>query len=102
AILSADIKDFSRLMGMGEEGTLARIKRYRREIIDPTIAEHHGRLIKTTGDGYLAIFDSPLEAVRCAIVIQQSLLGRNASLPKQAWMRFRIGASPGDAPTAPD
>jgi len=102
AILSADIKDFSRLMGMDEEGTLARIKRYRREIIDPTIAEHHGRIIKTTGDGYLAIFDSPLEAVRCAIVIQQSLLGRNASLPKQAWMRFRIGVNLGDVLIDPD
>jgi formylglycine-generating enzyme required for sulfatase activity/class 3 adenylate cyclase len=102
AILSADIKDFSRLMGMDEEGTLARIKRYRREIIDPTTAEHHGRIIKTTGDGYLAIFDSPLEAVRCAIVIQQSLLGRNASLPKQAWMRFRIGVNLGDVLIDPD
>jgi formylglycine-generating enzyme required for sulfatase activity/class 3 adenylate cyclase len=102
AILSADIKDFSRLMGMDEEGTLARIKRYRREIIDPTIAEHHGRLIKTTGDGFLAVFDSPLEAVRCAIVIQQSLVGRNASLPKQAWMRYRIGVNLGDVLIDPD
>ncbi len=102
AILSADIKDFSRLMGADEEGTLARIKRYRREIIDPTIAEHHGRIIKTTGDGFLAIFDSPLEAVRCAIVIQQSLLGRNASLPKQAWMRYRIGVNLGDVLIDPD
>jgi formylglycine-generating enzyme required for sulfatase activity/class 3 adenylate cyclase len=102
AILSADIKDFSRLMGDDEEGTLARIKRYRREIIDPTIAEHYGRIIKTTGDGFLAIFDSPLEAVRCAIVIQQSLLGRNASLPKQAWMRYRIGVNLGDVLIDPD
>jgi formylglycine-generating enzyme required for sulfatase activity/class 3 adenylate cyclase len=102
AILSADIKDFSRLMGMDEEGTLARIKRYRREIIDPTIVEHHGRLIKTTGDGFLAVFDSPLEAVRCAIVIQQSLVGRNASLPKQAWMRYRIGVNLGDVLIDPD
>jgi formylglycine-generating enzyme required for sulfatase activity/class 3 adenylate cyclase len=102
AILSADIKDFSRLMGMDEEGTLARVKRYRREIIDPTIAEHYGRIIKTTGDGFLAVFDSPLEAVRCAIVIQQSLVGRNASLPKQQWRRYRIGVNLGDVLIDPD
>jgi formylglycine-generating enzyme required for sulfatase activity/class 3 adenylate cyclase len=102
AILSADITDFSRLMGADEEGTLARIKRYRREIVDPTIAEHYGKLIKTTGDGFLAIFDSPLEAVRCAIVIQQSLVGRNASLPKQAWMRYRMGVNLGDVLIDPD
>ncbi len=102
AILSADIKDFSRLMGADEEGTLARIKRYRREIVDPTIVEHHGKVIKNTGDGFLAIFDSPLEAVRCAIVIQQSLVGRNASLPKQAWMRYRMGVNLGDVLIDPD
>lgn len=96
AILSADIKDSSRLMGLDEEGTLARMKRYRREIIEPTLAEHHGRIIKNTGDGFLAIFDSPLEAVRCAIVIQQSLLGHNAAWPKQQWLQYRIGVNLGD------
>jgi formylglycine-generating enzyme required for sulfatase activity/class 3 adenylate cyclase len=102
AILSADIKDSSRLMGLDEEGTLARMKRYRREIIDPTLAEHHGRIIKNTGDGFLAIFDSPLEAVRCAIVIQQSLLGHNAAWPKQQWLQYRIGVNLGDVIIDPD
>jgi formylglycine-generating enzyme required for sulfatase activity/class 3 adenylate cyclase len=101
-ILSADIKDYSHLMGIDEEGTLARMKRYRREVIDPTIAEHEGRVIKNTGDGLLAVFDSPLEAVRCAIVIQQSLVGRNAALPKQQWLQYRIGVNLGDVIIDPD
>src|SRR5438876_8126160 len=79
AIVAADIAGYSRLMGIDEEGTHARVKRHRREIIEPTITEHHGRLIKYTGDGFFAMFESPLEAVRCAIVIQQSMVGRNAS-----------------------
>jgi formylglycine-generating enzyme required for sulfatase activity/class 3 adenylate cyclase len=102
AILSADIKDSCRLIGIDEEGTLARMKRYRREIIEPTLAEHYGRVIKNTGDGFLAIFDSPLEAVRCAIVIQQSLLGRNAALPKNQWLQYRIGVNLGDVIIATD
>src|SRR5215831_11523896 len=77
AIAAGDIAGYSRLMGLDEEGTLARLKRIQRELIEPTIAEHHGRMIKTTGDGFLAIFDSPVEAVRCAIVIQQSMVGVN-------------------------
>ena len=102
AILAADIAGFSRLMGYDEEGTLARVKRIRREIIDPTLAEHQGRLIKTTGDGFLVMFDSPLEAVRCAIVIQQSMVARNTSLPKQQWIQFRIGVNLGDVIVDPD
>jgi formylglycine-generating enzyme required for sulfatase activity/class 3 adenylate cyclase len=102
AILSADMKDSCRLIGIDEEGTLARMKRYRREIIEPTLAEHYGRVIKNTGDGFLAIFDSPLEAVRCAIVIQQSLLGRNAALPKNQWLQYRIGVNLGDVIIATD
>jgi formylglycine-generating enzyme required for sulfatase activity len=83
-------------MGLDEEGTLARIKRQRRELIEPTIAEHHGKLVKYTGDGFLALFDSPVEAVRAAIVIQQSLVGRNASQPKQQWILYRLGVHLGD------
>ena len=64
AILAADISGYSRLMTIDEEGTHARLKRQRRELIEPTIAEHHGRLIKNTGDGFLVMFDSPVEAVR--------------------------------------
>ena len=96
AILAADIAGYSRLMGHDEEGTHARVKRHRRELIEPTIVEHHGRLIKYTGDGFLAMFDSPVEAVRCAIVIQQSMIGRNASLPLEQRILYRIGVNLGD------
>jgi formylglycine-generating enzyme required for sulfatase activity len=83
-------------MGVDEEGTHARVKRHRRELIEPTISEHHGRLIKYTGDGFLAMFDSPVEAVRCAIVIQQSMVGRNASHPRAQQILYRIGVHLGD------
>ena len=96
AILAADIAGYSRLMGHDEEGTHGRIKRQRRELIEPTIAEHHGRLIKYTGDGFLAMFDSPVEAVRCAIVIQQNMIGRNTSLPLDQRILYRIGVHLGD------
>src|SRR5215472_8236346 len=96
AILAADISGYSRLMGFDEEGTYTRVMRQRREIIEPTILEHHGRLIKYTGDGFLAMFDSPVEAVRSAIVIQQSLVGRNASLPREQWIQYRLGVHLGD------
>jgi formylglycine-generating enzyme required for sulfatase activity/class 3 adenylate cyclase len=96
AIVAADISGYSRLMAMDEEGTHARVKRHRRELIDPTIIEHHGRLVKSTGDGFLAMFDSPVEAVRCAIVIQQSMVGRNAALPREQWIQYRIGVNLGD------
>jgi formylglycine-generating enzyme required for sulfatase activity/class 3 adenylate cyclase len=96
AIVAADISGYSRLMSLDEEGTHARLKRHRRELIEPTIAEHHGRLVKNTGDGFLAIFDSPVEAVRCAIVIQQSMVGRNAALARDQWMLYRIGVNLGD------
>jgi formylglycine-generating enzyme required for sulfatase activity len=89
-------------MTLDEEGTHARVKRYRRELIEPAIVEHHGRLIKTTGDGFLAMFDSPVEAVRCAIVIQQSMVGRNAALPRDQWMQYRIGVNLGDVIVEPD
>jgi formylglycine-generating enzyme required for sulfatase activity/class 3 adenylate cyclase len=96
AILAADIAGYSRLMGHDEEGTHARIKRQRRELIEPTIAEHHGRLVKYTGDGFFAMFDSPVEAVRCAIVIQQNMIGRNTSLPLDQRILYRIGVHLGD------
>lgn len=102
AILAADIAGYSRLMNFDEEGTLARLKRHRREMIEPTIQEHFGRVIKTTGDGFLAMFDSPLEAVRCAIVIQQSMAARNTSLLPEQWIRYRIGVNLGDVIVDPD
>ena len=102
AILAADISGYSRLMSLDEEGTHARVKRHRRELIDPTIVEHHGRLVKSTGDGFLAMFDSPVEAVRCAIVIQQSMVGRNAALAREQWIQYRIGVNLGNVIVEPD
>src|SRR6202140_3637983 len=96
AIVAGDISGYSRLMELDEEGTHARVKRIERELIEPSIAEHHGRLVKTTGDGFIAIFDSPVEAVRCGIVIQQNMIGRNAALPKHHWIEYRIGVNLGD------
>ncbi len=96
AILAADIAGYSQMMGRDEEGTVRRLKQVRREIVDPTLLEHYGRLVKSTGDGFLAMFDSPLEAVRCAIVIQQSVAARNTGLPRDYWMQYRIGVNLGD------
>src|ERR1700738_2344547 len=96
AIVAGDIAGYSRLMELDEEGTHGRVKRIERDLVEPSIAEHHGRLVKTTGDGFIAIFDSPVEAVRCSIVIQQNLVGRNASLPKHSWIEYRIGVNLGD------
>lgn len=96
AIVVGDIAGYSRLMQIDEEGTHGRVKRIERDLIEPSIAENHGRLVKTTGDGFIAIFDSPVEAVRCGIVIQQNMVGRNASLPKHHWIEYRIGVNLGD------
>jgi formylglycine-generating enzyme required for sulfatase activity/class 3 adenylate cyclase len=96
AIVAGDIAGYSRLMQIDEEGTHERVKRIVRELIEPTIIEHQGKLIKTTGDGFLAMFDSPVEAVRSGIVVQQSMVGRNASLPKHHWIEYRIGVNLGD------
>src|SRR5947208_4824736 len=96
AIVAGDISGYSRLMEIDEEGTHNRVKRIERDLIEPSIAEHHGKLIKATRDGFIAIFDSPVEAVRCSIVIQHNLVGRNASIPKHHWIEYRIGVNLGD------
>src|SRR6202165_5876368 len=96
AIVAGDIAGYSRLMQIDEEGTHNRVKRIERDLIEPSIAEHHGKLVKTTGDGFIAIFDSPVEAVRCSIVIQQNMVGRKASLPKHHWIVYRFGINLGD------
>src|SRR5947208_2389597 len=96
AIVAGDIAGYSRLMQIDEEGTHNRVKRVERGLIEPSISGHHGKLVKTTGDGFIAIFDSPVEAVRCSIVIQQDMIGRNASLPKHHWIEYRIGVNLGD------
>ncbi len=102
AIIVGDIASYSRLMQADEEGTHVRVKRIERDLIQPSIVEHHGSLVKTTGDGFIAIFDSPVEAVRCSIVIQQNLVGRNASLPKDTRIEYRIGVNLGDVIVEPD
>jgi formylglycine-generating enzyme required for sulfatase activity/class 3 adenylate cyclase len=96
AIVAGDIAGYSRLMQIDEEGTHTRVKRIQHDLIEPSIIEHHGKLVKTTGDGFIAIFDSPVESVRFSIVIQQNLVGRNASLPKHHWIEYRIGVNLGD------
>src|SRR6516164_500164 len=86
AILAADVAGYSRLMGADEEGTLERLKALRRELLDPKIAEHRGRIVKTTGDGVPVEFASVVDAVRCAVEMQQAIAGRNADVPpKNAW-----------------
>src|SRR5712671_1501226 len=96
AILAADIAGYSRLMGFDEEGTLARLKAHRRELIDPKIAEHRGRIVKTTGDGLLVEFASPVEAVRCAGQIQKAMREREGSLPEERRIEIRVGINLGD------
>src|ERR1700729_2108300 len=102
AILAADISGYSRLMQLDEEGTYGRVMRQRRELIEPSITEHQGKLINYAGDGFLAMFDSPVEAVRCAIVIHQGMVGRNTSLPREQWILYRIGVHLGDVIVEPD
>jgi adenylate cyclase len=96
AILAADVAGYSKLMSTDEEGTLARLKAYRSEVIDPKNKQHHGRIVKTTGDGILIEFPSVVEAVRCAIEVQQGILERNAALPADGRIEFRIGINLGD------
>src|SRR5467141_3189070 len=82
AILAADVAGYSRLMGADEEGTLARLKAHRRELVDPRIKEHRGRIVKTTGDGMLVEFPSVVDAVRCAVEIPRAMVDRNAEVPE--------------------
>src|ERR1700726_795079 len=96
AILAFDVAGYSRLMGADEEGTLARLKAYRRELIDPNIAEHRGPIVKTTGDGLLVEFASPVEAVRCAGEIQRAMREREGSLPEDRRIEIRVGINLGD------
>jgi TolB-like protein/class 3 adenylate cyclase len=90
AILAADVAGYSRLMGEDEEGTLAALKAVRRELGDPKIAEHRGRIVKTTGDGLLAEFASVVDAVRCAVELQREMALRNDSVPMERRIEFRI------------
>src|SRR5512135_3206249 len=96
AIVSADVAGYSRLMGEDESGTLASLKAHRQELIDPKIAEYGGRIVKTTGDGLLLEFVSVVDAVRCAMDVQRGMTERNASVPANRRLDFRIGINVGD------
>jgi adenylate cyclase len=96
AVLAADVAGYSRLMGLDEEGTLARLKAVRKTLVDPSIATHRGRIVKTTGDGMLVEFASAVDAARCAIEIQRGMAGQNADGSLDVRIEFRIGIHVGD------
>ena len=96
AIMAADVVGYSRLMGEDEDGTLIALKAHREELIDPTVSEHHGRIVKLMGDGALVEFPSVTEAVQCAIEVQKGMMTRNAGVPEDKRIQFRIGVNLGD------
>src|SRR5271170_1834679 len=96
AILAADIVGYSGLAGSDEDRILARLRTLRSDLIDPTIAVHHGRVVKRTGDGSIIEFRSVVDAVRCAIEVQQGLIERNAGVPEDRRIEFRVGIHVGD------
>src|ERR1700737_2960087 len=93
---AAEVAGYSRLIGADEEGTLDRLKAHWRELVDPKIKEHRGRIVKTTGDGLLAEFPSVVDAVRCAVEIQRGMVDRNAEIPDDQRIAFRVGVNLGD------
>jgi adenylate cyclase len=102
AILAADVAGYSRLMTADEEGTHFRLLTHRREVIEPKVREHRGRIVKHTGDGALAEFSSVVDAVRCALEVQQLMLARNAAESQSRRIEFRMGVNLGDVIVAPD
>src|SRR5213595_4347340 len=96
AVLAADMVGYSRLMGLDERGTLARLRTHRIELIDPAIAKNQGRIIKTTGDGMLVEFQSVADAVECAAEIQRRMSRRNTDVSPARWIQYRIGINLGD------
>src|SRR6266481_5160989 len=96
AIVSADVVGYSLLMGRDDSATLAGLKAHRQELFDPTIAEYGGRIVKTTGDGLLLEFPSVVDAVRCAVDVQRGMAERNAEVPPEQRIEFRVGINVGD------
>src|ERR1700722_2740324 len=96
AILVSDVVGYSRLTGTDEDRTLARLRALRSDLIDPTVAVHNGRVVKRTGDGSLIEFRSVVDAVRCAIEVQNGMVERNAGLPPERRIEFRVGIHLGD------
>jgi adenylate cyclase len=102
AILATDVAGYSRLMGADEEGTHERLKAHLREVVDPKIEEHRGRTVKNTGDGMVVEFPSVVNAVRCAAEIQRAMIDRNADIPEDKRISFRIGVNLGDVIVEPE
>src|SRR5271155_125154 len=102
AILAADVVGYSRLMGADEEGTHERLKTHLRELVNPKVKEHRGRIVKNTGDGFLAEFSSVVAAVRCAVEIQRAMADRNADTPEDKRITFRMGINLSDVIAEPD
>ncbi len=96
AILATDVVGYSRLIGADEEGTIAALKALRSDIIDPKLAEHHGRIVKLMGDGMLAEFASVVDAVRAAVETQQAVAEHNSNIPEDKRIEFRVGINLGD------
>src|SRR5690349_2034523 len=96
AILAADVAGYSRLMGADEEGTHERLKAHLGELVNPRIKEHRGRIVKNTGDGFLAEFQSVVDAVRCAVEVQRGMVDHEPEVPEERRIRFRIGVNLGD------
>src|SRR5215471_18472913 len=96
AILAADVAGYSRLTGIDEEGTRRRLRKLRRELINPAVSLHRGRIVKTTGDGILIEFPSVVDAVRCALDVQRGMDGRNTDVPAEQRIEFRVGINVGD------
>ena len=96
AILAADVAGYSRLMGVDEEGTHERLKAHLGALVNPKIGEHRGRIVKNTGDGFLAEFASVVDAVRCAVEIQREMVDREPEVPEERRIRFRMGINLGD------
>jgi adenylate cyclase len=96
AILMADVAGYSRLIGIDDEGTLAQLNAHHVELIDPKIKEHRGRIVRTTGDGLLVLFVSAVDALRCGVEIQRAMALRNAQIPPDRRIEFRMGVNVGD------
>ena len=96
AIMAADVVGYSRMIGRDEDGTIARLKVLRKELIDPSIARHGGRIVKTMGDGLLIEFPSVVEAVQNAVEVQESIAARSAGVPEDEQIVFRVGVNLGD------
>src|SRR5216684_3217509 len=93
AILAADVAGYSRLMGVDEEGTHERLRAHLRELVDPKVRQHRGRIVKNTGDGVLAEFASVVDAMRCAVEVQRGMIDRNVEQPGEWRIEFRVGVN---------